>query len=58
MAVEAGTLEKGEGGRGLGAMIARLFRQLLAFVGIHQMALSLFRFVAVLGRTLVIASTF
>ncbi|KAK6263847.1 hypothetical protein SCA6_019281 [Theobroma cacao] len=36
---------------------SRFFRQLLAFFGIHQMALSLFRFIAAVGRTQVIAST-
>lgn len=35
----------------------RFFRQLLAFVGIHQMALSLFRFIAAIGRTQVVANT-
>ncbi|KAL6988367.1 hypothetical protein U1Q18_014119 [Sarracenia purpurea var. burkii] len=30
---------------------SRFFRQFLAFFGIHQMALSLFRFIAALGRT-------
>ncbi|KAK6929099.1 ABC-2 type transporter [Dillenia turbinata] len=35
----------------------RFFRQLLAFVGVHQMALSLFRFIAALGRTQVVANT-
>lgn len=35
----------------------RFFRQLLAFFGIHQMALSLFRFIAALGRTQVVANT-
>ncbi|PKI49302.1 hypothetical protein CRG98_030230, partial [Punica granatum] len=33
------------------------FRQFLAFFGVHQMALSLFRFIAAVGRTLVIANT-
>ncbi|PKI49306.1 hypothetical protein CRG98_030234, partial [Punica granatum] len=33
------------------------FRQFLAFFGIHQMALSLFRFIAAVGRTQVVAST-
>ncbi|KAJ0683765.1 putative ABC-type sulfate transporter [Helianthus annuus] len=33
------------------------FRQLLAYLGIHQMALGLFRFIAALGRTQVVANT-
>jgi hypothetical protein len=35
----------------------RFFRQFLAFFGIHQMALSLFRFIAAVGRTQVVANT-
>jgi len=35
----------------------RFFRQFLALFGIHQMALSLFRFVAAVGRTLVVANS-
>ncbi|KAL3828545.1 hypothetical protein ACJIZ3_017347 [Penstemon smallii] len=35
----------------------RFFKQLLAFVGVHQMALSLFRFIAAVGRTQVVANT-
>ncbi|KAG8647080.1 pleiotropic drug resistance protein 2 isoform X1 [Manihot esculenta] len=35
----------------------RFFRQFLAFFGIHQMALSLFRFIAALGRVQVVANT-
>ncbi|KAJ9184443.1 hypothetical protein P3X46_004169 [Hevea brasiliensis] len=35
----------------------RFFRQFLAFFGIHQMALSLFRFIAAIGRTQVVANT-
>lgn len=35
----------------------RFFRQFLAFFGIHQMALSLFRFIAALGRTPTVANT-
>ena len=31
--------------------------QFLAFFGIHQMALSLFRFIAVVGRTEIVANT-
>lgn len=37
--------------------IFRFFKQFLAFFGIHQMALSLFRFIAALGRTQVVANT-
>ncbi|KAM5559550.1 pleiotropic drug resistance protein 2 [Rosa sericea] len=36
---------------------SRFFRQFLAFFGIHQMALSLFRFIAALGRTQTVANT-
>ncbi|KAL1822525.1 hypothetical protein ACET3Z_009303 [Daucus carota] len=36
---------------------SRLFMQFLAFFGIHQMALSLFRFIAVVGRTEIVANT-
>ncbi|KAG8380610.1 hypothetical protein BUALT_Bualt06G0033600 [Buddleja alternifolia] len=36
---------------------SRFFRQFLAFVGVHQMALGLFRFIAALGRTQVVANT-
>ncbi|XP_022898531.1 pleiotropic drug resistance protein 2-like [Olea europaea var. sylvestris] len=36
---------------------ARFFKQLLAFIGVYQMALSLFRFIAALGRTQVVANT-
>ena len=35
----------------------RFFRQLLAFFSVHQMALSLFRFIAAVGRTQVVAGT-
>lgn len=35
----------------------RFFRQFLAFFALHQMALSLFRFIAALGRTQVVANT-
>ncbi|KAI3984864.1 hypothetical protein MKX01_004632 [Papaver californicum] len=38
--------------------ITRFFRQFLAFFCVHQMALSLFRFIAAAGRTMVIANTF
>ncbi|KAL2324893.1 hypothetical protein Fmac_023951 [Flemingia macrophylla] len=36
---------------------SRFFRQLLAFFCVHQMGLSLFRFLAALGRTMVVANT-
>ncbi|KAL1822523.1 hypothetical protein ACET3Z_009301 [Daucus carota] len=36
---------------------SRFFMQFLAFFGIHQMALSLFRFIAVVGRTPIVANT-
>ncbi|KAJ9540247.1 hypothetical protein OSB04_026753 [Centaurea solstitialis] len=36
--------------------LMRFFRQLLAYIGLHQMALSLFRFIAALGRTQVVAN--
>ncbi|XWS16592.1 hypothetical protein CRYUN_Cryun34aG0102300 [Craigia yunnanensis] len=36
---------------------SRFFRQFLAFFAIHQMALSLFRFIAAVGRTEVMANT-
>jgi hypothetical protein len=39
------------------AILLRFFKQFLAFFGIHQMALSLFRFIAALGRTEVVANT-
>ncbi|PIN20808.1 Pleiotropic drug resistance proteins (PDR1-15), ABC superfamily [Handroanthus impetiginosus] len=35
----------------------RFFKQLLAFIGVNQMALSLFRFIAAVGRTQVVANT-
>ncbi|KAL9317878.1 hypothetical protein ACSQ67_014395 [Phaseolus vulgaris] len=37
---------------------SRFFGQLLAFVCVHQMGISLFRFIAALGRTQVVANTF
>ncbi|KAI4322384.1 hypothetical protein L6164_022086 [Bauhinia variegata] len=37
---------------------SRFFKQLLAFFGIHQMALSLFRFIAGASRTQIIANSF
>ncbi|OMO68267.1 ABC-2 type transporter [Corchorus olitorius] len=36
---------------------SRFFKQFIAFFGIHQMALSLFRFIAAIGRTQVVANT-
>ncbi|XP_059429921.1 pleiotropic drug resistance protein 2-like isoform X1 [Corylus avellana] len=36
---------------------SRFFKQFLAFFGIHQMALCLFRFIAAVGRTQVVANT-
>ncbi|KAG8374150.1 hypothetical protein BUALT_Bualt11G0100900 [Buddleja alternifolia] len=42
---------------GFAPSAGRFFRQFLTFFGIHQMALSLFRFLAAVGRTQVVAST-
>ncbi|XP_021903944.1 LOW QUALITY PROTEIN: pleiotropic drug resistance protein 2-like [Carica papaya] len=42
---------------GFAPAASRFFRQFLAFFGIHQMALSLFRFIAALGRTQIVANT-
>ncbi|KAJ0087728.1 hypothetical protein Patl1_32467 [Pistacia atlantica] len=42
---------------GFAPAASRFFRQFLAFFGIHQMALSLFRFIASVGRVDVVAST-
>ncbi|XP_050121835.1 pleiotropic drug resistance protein 2-like isoform X1 [Malus sylvestris] len=42
---------------GFAPSASRFFKQFLAFFGIHQMALSLFRFIAALGRTQVVANT-
>ncbi|KAJ8551971.1 hypothetical protein K7X08_028414 [Anisodus acutangulus] len=39
------------------APAANFFKRLLAFVGVHQMALSLFRFIAAAGRPQVVANT-
>ncbi|XP_059429010.1 pleiotropic drug resistance protein 2-like [Corylus avellana] len=36
---------------------SRFFKQFLAFFGVHQMALCLFRFIAAVGRTQVVANT-
>ncbi|PSS04971.1 Pleiotropic drug resistance protein [Actinidia chinensis var. chinensis] len=42
---------------GFAPSASRFFRQLLALFGIHQMALSLFRSIAGLGRTQIVAGT-
>nr|GLL40122.1 pleiotropic drug resistance protein 2-like [Ipomoea trifida] len=42
---------------GFAPAASRFFRQFLAFFSLHQMALSLFRFIASLGRTQVVANT-
>ncbi|KAK4279543.1 hypothetical protein QN277_011310 [Acacia crassicarpa] len=41
---------------GFAPSASRFFRQLLAFFCVHQMGLSLFRFIAALGRTPIVAS--
>ncbi|XP_054800906.1 ABC transporter G family member 39-like [Prosopis cineraria] len=41
---------------GFAPEISRFFRQFLAFFSIHQMALSLFRFIAAVGRTQAVAN--
>ncbi|XP_024991926.1 pleiotropic drug resistance protein 2-like isoform X2 [Cynara cardunculus var. scolymus] len=41
---------------GFAPSASRFFKQLLAYIGLHQMALSLFRFIAALGRTQVVAN--
>lgn len=41
---------------GFAPSASRFFRQLLAYIGLHQMALSLFRFIAAVGRTQVVAN--
>ncbi|XP_047328940.1 pleiotropic drug resistance protein 2-like [Impatiens glandulifera] len=43
---------------GFAPSAARFFKQFLAFFSVHQMALSLFRFIAAAGRTAVISNTF
>ncbi|XVF05221.1 hypothetical protein REPUB_Repub05bG0153200 [Reevesia pubescens] len=43
---------------GFAPSATRFFKQFLAFFGVHQMALSLFRFIAAVGRTEVVANTF
>ncbi|KAF7820256.1 pleiotropic drug resistance protein 2-like [Senna tora] len=42
---------------GFAPAASRFFRQLLAFFCVHQMGLSLFRFIAALGRTQIVANT-
>ncbi|KAL3646851.1 ABC transporter G member 39 [Castilleja foliolosa] len=42
---------------GFAPSAGRFFRQFLTFFSIHQMALSLFRFIAAIGRTQVVANT-
>ncbi|CAN6559992.1 unnamed protein product [Malus baccata var. baccata] len=42
---------------GFAPAASRFFKQFLAFFGVHQMALSLFRFIAALGRTEVVSNT-
>jgi len=42
---------------GFAPAASRFFKQFLAFFGVHQMALSLFRFIAALGRTDIVANT-
>ncbi|KAM6576208.1 hypothetical protein CsatB_028045 [Cannabis sativa] len=42
---------------GFAPAASRFFKQLLALFGVHQMALSLFRFIAAAGRTEVVANT-
>ncbi|KAK7268421.1 hypothetical protein RIF29_21119 [Crotalaria pallida] len=42
---------------GFAPSASRFFCQLLAFFSVHQMSLSLFRFLAALGRTLIVATT-
>ncbi|PHT31506.1 ABC transporter G family member 34 [Capsicum baccatum] len=43
---------------GFAPAASRFFRQFLAFFAVHLSALSLFRFIAALGRTQVVANTF
>ncbi|XP_028768416.1 pleiotropic drug resistance protein 2 isoform X2 [Neltuma alba] len=42
---------------GFAPSASRFFRQFLAFFCVHQMGLSLFRFIAALGRTQIVANT-
>ncbi|KAG0452467.1 hypothetical protein HPP92_025131 [Vanilla planifolia] len=44
-------------GIGFAPSASRFFRQFLAYLSIHQMSLALFRFLAAVGRTMVIANT-
>lgn len=41
----------------ISVLLRRFFKQYLAFFNIHQMALSLFRFIAAVGRTPVASNT-
>ncbi|KAG6487497.1 pleiotropic drug resistance protein 2-like [Zingiber officinale] len=43
---------------GFAPAASRFFRQFLALLLVHQMALGLFRFIAAAGRTMVVANTF
>jgi ABC-type multidrug transport system ATPase subunit len=43
---------------GYDPFVGRLFRQYLLLVCVHQMSTSLFRFIASLGRTMIVANTF
>lgn len=43
---------------GFDPYVGRLFRQYLLLVCVHQMATALFRFIASLGRTMIVANTF
>ncbi|KAK8970910.1 Pleiotropic drug resistance protein 2 [Platanthera guangdongensis] len=45
-------------GVGFAPVASRFFRQFLAYIFIHQMSLGLFRLIAAVGRTMVIANTF
>ncbi|KAI4352600.1 hypothetical protein L6164_006836 [Bauhinia variegata] len=42
---------------GFAPAASRFFRQLLALFGVHQMAISLFRFIAAIGRVQIVANT-
>ena len=39
-------------------LIGRFFRQMFLLICIHQMALGLFRFMAAIGRDMIVANTF
>ncbi|ERN19478.1 hypothetical protein AMTR_s00069p00193120, partial [Amborella trichopoda] len=43
---------------GFAPSVSRFFRQFLVFFSIHQMSIGLFRFIAAVGRTQVVANTF